>query len=41
MFVGTFKVITSFTWVLDVDSCIVLRSEDQVVLVTNVAAPVN
>lgn len=40
MFVGTFKVITSFTWVLDVDSCI-LRSEDQVVLVTNVAAPVN
>lgn len=41
MFVGSFKVITSFPWVLDVGFCIILRYEDQVVLVTNVAALVS
>lgn len=36
MFVGSFNVIASFPSVLDIDSSIVLRPEDQVVLVTNV-----
>lgn len=41
MFIGSFNVTVSFPWVLDIDSNIVLRLEDQVILVTNVAALVN
>ena len=41
MFVGGFNDVVLLPLVLDIDSCIVLRSEDPVVLVTNVAALVS
>lgn len=37
IFVDGFGNTASLPWVLDIDSCIVLRSEDPLVLVINVA----
>ena len=41
MFVGGFNDVSLLPSVLDIDSCVVQRPEDPVVLVTNVAALVS